>query len=62
MKHILASVFALAILASCSNEAVESTVEETNDTTIVLEGEEVVVEEVSPEEVVEAEGELASEE
>jgi hypothetical protein len=59
MKHIIASVFALAILASCANETVEPAVEETVDTTVVVE-EEVVTEEVVTEEVVEAEGEEAS--
>ena len=54
MKHIIASVFALAVLASCANETVETTVEETVDTTVVVE------EEVTTEEVVEVEGEEAS--
>jgi hypothetical protein len=59
MKQIIASVFALAILASCANETVEPAVEETVDTTVVVE-EEVVTEEVVTEEVVEVEGEEAS--
>lgn len=45
MKNIIASIFTLAILTSCATEPVETTVEETVDTTVFVE------------EVVEVEGE-----
>lgn len=49
------SLVAMFILASCANETVEPAVEETVDTTVVVE-EEVLLEEV------ETEGEMAMEE
>ena len=55
MKNIIASIFAVAVLASCGGESVETAVEETVvDTTVVLEEDTLVTEEV-----VEAEGEEA---
>jgi len=54
MKNIIASIFAVAVLASCANETVESAVEETAvDTTVFVE------EEVMVEETIETEGEDA---
>jgi PBP1b-binding outer membrane lipoprotein LpoB len=55
MKNIIASVFAVAVLASCGGESVEPAVEETMvDTTEVM-----VEDTVAVEEVVETEGEEA---
>ena len=55
MKNIIASIFAVAVLASCGGESVEPAVEETVvDTTVVIEDETL-----ESEEVVEAEGEDA---
>jgi|LakMenEpi03Aug12_release.lakeMendotaPanAssembly.Ray.scaffolds.fasta_scaffold189665_1 hypothetical protein len=55
MKNIIASVFAVAVLASCGSESVEPAVEETMvDTTEVM-----VEDTVAVEEVVETEGEEA---
>jgi hypothetical protein len=55
MKNIIASIFAVAVLASCGGESVEPAVEETVvDTTVVLEDETL-----ESEEVVETEGEDA---
>jgi len=55
MINIIASVFAVAVLASCGSESVEPAVEETMvDTTEVM-----VEDTVAVEEVVETEGEEA---
>ena len=55
MKNIIASIFAVAVLTSCGGESVEPAVEETVvDTTVVLEEDTLVTEEV-----VETEGEEA---
>ena len=55
MKNIIASVFAVAVLASCGSESVEPAVEETMvDTTEVM-----VEDTVAVEELVETEGEEA---
>ena len=54
MKNIIASIFAVAVLASCTNETVESAVEETaTDTTVFVE------EEVMVDETIQTEGEEA---